>query len=130
MIPVENCILCLEVVNINFDKKALKTDKITAFEGEGSTLSVNLVQFAGKTASDSESEFLSADWTVDGKIEVKTTDPKNPVKSKKGINVYMSQDYRTITLANPGDIKSGNVKITAMINGKKYNATIKVKVKQ
>ncbi len=129
MIPVENCTLCLKVVSVDFDKKAVKDNKITALQGEGSTVSVNLVQFIGKNASEDESEFLSADWTVDGKTEVKTTDPTKPVKSKKGINVYLSKDYRTITLANPGDVKSGNVKIIAMINGKKYSAVVKVKVK-
>ena len=129
MIPVEECTLCLTVVNVNFDKKGLKDKKITATTGDGSTLSVNLVEFTGKTAGTADSEFLSADWYVDKKTEVKTTDANNPVKSKKGFNVYLSQDYRTITIANPGTIKNGNVKIIAVINGKKYTATVKARVK-
>ncbi len=130
MIPVEACTLCLTVVNINFDKKGLKDKKITALTGDGSSVSVNLVEFAGKKAQTADSEFLSADWYIDKKTDVKTTDPNNPVNSKKGFQVYLSKDYRTINIVNSGKIKSGNVKITAVINGKKYNVTIKAKVKK
>ena len=132
MIPVEACTLCLTVVNINFDKKGLKDKKITALNGTGSTLSVNLVEFVGKTAGTVESEFLSADWYVDKTTDeqnVKTTDPANPIKSKKGFLVYLSKDFRTITIANPGTINNGNVKIIAVINGRKYTVTVKAKVK-
>lgn len=128
MMPLSECTLYLTVVNIDFDKKALKDKKITALTGEGSTLSVNLVQMAGKEAGE-DSEFMSADWTVDGKTEVKTTDSTKPEKSKKGLNVYLSPDFQTIMISNPGDVKKGSVKITANINGKKYTAKIKLKIK-
>ena len=128
MIPVNECTLCLTVVNVNFDKKAIKDKKITALQGEGSSVSVNLMQFAGKEAQTKESDFLSADWTLDNGIAVTSTDPQNPVRSKKQMNAYLSEDYRTITIANPGTVKAGNVKITAVINGRKYSATVKVKV--
>ena len=128
MIPVNECTLCLTVVNVNFDKKAIKDKKITALQGEGSSVSVNLMQFAGKEAQTKESDFLSADWTLDNGIAVTSTDPRNPVRSKKQMNAYLSEDYRTLTIANPGTVKAGNVKITAVINGRKYSATVKVKV--
>ncbi len=128
MIPVSECTLCLTVVNVNFDRNGLKNKKITALKGEGSSVSVNLMQFAGKSVQSDESEFLSADWYVDGKTEVTTVSSANAVKSKKGFNVYLSPDYRTLTVANSGSIKKGSVKITAAINGKKYSVTIKAKV--
>lgn len=129
MIPVDACTLCLKVVNVDFDKKGLKNKKITALTGEGSSVSVNLFQMVGKTVQKDESEFLSADWTVDGKIAVTTTDSTKPVQSKKKMNVYLSPDYRTITISNPGTVTGGgSAKVTAEINGKKYNATVKIKV--
>ncbi|MCR5025532.1 MAG: leucine-rich repeat domain-containing protein [Lachnospiraceae bacterium] len=129
MIPVDACTLCLKVVNVDFDKKGLKNKKITALTGEGSSVSVNLFQMVGKTVQKDESEFLSADWTVDGKIAVTTTDSTKPVQSKKKkMNVYLSPDYRTITISNPGTVTGGSVKVTAEINGKKYNATVNIKV--
>lgn len=129
MIPVENCILHLTVVNIDFNKDAIKKNVISAYSGDGSTVSVNLMEFVGKKAGN-DSEFISADWTIDGKTAVTTTDPTKPVQSKKKLNVWLSKDYRTLTISHPGDenIKSGNVKITALINGRKYNATVKVKI--
>lgn len=128
-IPVDNCILHLTVVNIDFNKNALKKNVISAYSGDGSTVSVNLVEFVGKKAGN-DSEFLSADWTVDNKIAVTTTDSTKPVQSKKKLKVWLSKDYRTLTISHPGDekLKSGNVKVTALINGRKYNATVKVKI--
>ena len=128
MIPVNECTLCLTVVNVNFDKNAIKDKKITALQGEGSSVSVNLMQFVGKSVQSDESEFLSADWFVDGNTEVTTVSSANPDKSKNGFNVYLSPDYRTLTVVNPGNIKEGSVKITAAINGKKYSVTVKAKV--
>ncbi len=128
-IPVENCILHLTVVNIDFNKNAIKKNVISAYSGDGSTVSVNLVEFVGKKAGN-DSEFLSADWTVDNKIAVTTTDPTKPVLSKKKLKVWLSKDYRTLTISHSGDekLKNGNVKVTALINGRKYNATVKVKI--
>lgn len=128
-IPVENCILHLTVVNIDFNKNAITKNVISAYSGDGSTVSVNLVEFVGKKAGN-DSEFLSADWTVDNKIAVTTTDSTKSVQSKKKLKVWLSKDYRTLTISHPGDekLKSGNVKVTALINGRKYNATVKVKI--
>ena len=100
MIPVENCILHLTVVNIDFNKNAIKKNVISAYSGDGSTVSVNLVEFIGKKAGN-DSEFLSADWTVDNKIAVTTTDPTKPVQSKKKLKVWLSKDYRTLTISHP-----------------------------
>ncbi|MCR5025561.1 MAG: hypothetical protein K6A90_14725 [Lachnospiraceae bacterium] len=127
-IPVGECVLHLTVVNIDFDKKALKKKYISALTGEGSTVSVNLFQMAGKEVKE-ESEFLSADWKIDGKTDVKTTNRDGAETSKKGLKAYLSEDYRTIIIFNPGDVKKGSVKVTATINGKKYSATVKVKIK-
>lgn len=127
-IPVGESILHLTVVNIGFDKKTLKEMKISSLQGEGSTVSINLVQLAGKEVRDA-SEFLTADWMIDGKTEVKTTDPTKPATAKCGLNVYLSEDYRTLTIFNPGNVKKGAVSVKATINGKKYTTKIKVKLK-
>ncbi len=128
MIPVNEgkCTLALTVVNIGFDK-ALKKKNITAQTGEGSSVSVNLVKMEGKTAkADSPSDFLSAEWFIDGKTKV--TAGSEAVTSKKGLSVVLAKDNRTLTVANPGSVKKGSLKITAVVNGKKYKTSIKAKV--
>ncbi len=124
MIPLSNCTLCLRVINVDFDR-ALKKKKITAMSGEDSSVSVNLMESNGKTVTENESKFLSAEWFIDGKD---TITPGDGTKlSKKGLNVTLSKDNRTLTVANPGDTKKGSVKISTVINGKKYSTAIKAK---
>ena len=69
-------------------------------------------------------DFISAEWSIDGKIPVAAGDTAT---SKKGLSVSVSKDNKTLTVKNPGTLTKGAVKITAVINGKKYTTSIKVK---
>ena len=124
-IPVtDKCTLVLTVTNVGFDK-ALKKKSISTKTGEGSTISVNLIELKNKEATENPSKFLSADWTVDKK-EIKAGGSDT---SKSKLAIELSKDNRTLTIKNPGDVTKGKVKIEAVINGKKYKTAIKVKVK-